>query len=66
MPLKRIEIYIHSIKLKTALNIIKANLNNLQKANRVYIYFGSVNAHWNLNISTVGHHKKHKDLPDAL
>lgn len=66
MPLKRIEVYNHSTELKTALNVIKLNLNNLPKMNRVYIYFGSVNAHWNLSISTVGHCKEHKDVADAF
>lgn len=64
MPLKITEVYIHSNELKTSLNIIKLNLNDLQKMN--YIYFGPVNAHWNLNISTVGHCKEHKDMTDAL
>ena len=44
---------------------IKINLNNLQKVSRAYIYFGSVNAHGNLKISTRGHHEKHKELTDV-
>lgn len=41
------------------------NLNNLQKVSKAYIYFGSVNAHRNLKISTGGHHEKHKELIDV-